>query len=48
MMYADFLGIVKEATLKIELSKDNYMTKIRAAFDKCNNDRLFFFKSKLD
>ena len=47
-MYADFQGIVKEAAVQIEHSKETYMTKIREAFSKCNNDRMFFFRTKID
>lgn len=48
LMTADFFGIVKEAMIKIEESKIGYFTKIREAFHKCNNDRQFFFRTKMD
>ena len=48
LMTAELLGIIKETVNKIEKTKEMYFTKIREAFNKCNNDRQFFFKSKMD
>lgn len=48
LMTADFFGILKEAMTQIDKSKEQYFTRIREAFHKCNNDRQFFFRSKMD